>query len=51
MMCSVCLSVCLSVSLTVKAEAKALIRQFFGGVSRCKAEADWAFLRAPQGPT
>uniref|UniRef100_A0A8C4ZA61 ATP-dependent DNA helicase n=1 Tax=Gadus morhua TaxID=8049 RepID=A0A8C4ZA61_GADMO len=35
----------------VKAEAKALIRQFFGGVSRCKAEADWAFLRAPQGPT
>ncbi|KAK0132506.1 ATP-dependent DNA helicase Q5 [Merluccius polli] len=33
----------------VKAEAKALIKKFFGSVTRCESEADWKLLQAPAG--
>ncbi|CAL8304923.1 unnamed protein product [Merluccius merluccius] len=33
----------------VKAEAKALIKKFFGSVTRCEGEADWKLLQAPAG--
>jgi len=42
-------TVCLCVCLTVKAEAKALIKKFFGGLTRCEREADWKLLKAPAG--
>ncbi|KAG7281146.1 hypothetical protein CRUP_032849 [Coryphaenoides rupestris] len=33
----------------VKAEAKALIKKFFSGLTRCEREVDWKLLKAPAG--